>query len=67
MLSPRIDDKLTLVINGTTRDCRVVELRKNGSFVVLAEPVFQEATGRRLYAAQRFRMRPEEVVSIVKH
>jgi hypothetical protein len=58
---PAIGATLTLVINFTTRVCRVIAHRKNGNVVVLAEPVYQETTGRRLYAEQRFTIYPEEI------
>lgn len=48
-------------VAGTTREGSVVKVQKNGRIVVLAEAVYQEKTGRRLYAEQRFTLEPSDV------
>jgi uncharacterized protein (AIM24 family) len=55
--------KVELVVNGSTRTGVIVKVQKNGKIVVAAEALYQERTGRRLYAAQRFTVEPSHVVA----
>jgi hypothetical protein len=53
--------RVEVVVNFSTRIGSVIKIQKNGLVVVLADAVYQEKTGRRLYAAQRFTVDPKHV------
>lgn len=55
-----VGERVTMVVNFSTRRGTIEKVQKNGRIVVRADEVFNDR-GRRLYAAQRFTLDPAEV------